>query len=380
MSLRKISITVFLFSAVVGLAACGGGGGGGNSGGPTSGSSSSSTSSGSSSSSGGYAKADLALDFSVLIRSGYADLDTRFTELATATTTFCGDTSSEENFDALKTSWQNAMQAWQYMQGINFGPIDEDTRRYRIAFYPLDQAQLDTRILDLINGTDEISQELVAGSAVSLQGLVALERIYFKTDALMFINVPSDTARYCALVSAITSNLTSISAPVLDAWQSGGSYALPFTNSANVETSLEDWFGSVVEHLQIIEDTKLRSAGGMNEGDIESPLAQSSLLNIDNNIAFIEAAFRIENDAGIEAILNAANATAVATELQARLNILRIALDARSGTLVELRGSDAGVTELEAIADAVHQVLEYMAVEVAEALDVFIGFNGADGD
>lgn len=273
-----------------------------------------------------------------------------------------------------------AAQSWQRVQGINFGPVNDELRRYRIAFYPLNPDTLVNRIDNLIAGTDVLTASFLANKTADIQGLSALEKILFQALAFETVSAAPTSERYCSLLAAITSNLHNISMVVSNQWQSGGDYYSQFVLEENNEQSLESWFGSVAEHLEIIKNAKLLQVAIGSSADIETPLAQTSIDNIKNNFQYFLDAFYMNDESGVDYLLESVQGGVELLDLTTQADVLTALLSANTQSLVELSQSDAGVEDIEALGQAVHELLESFAIDVAGAVDVYIGFNGADGD
>ncbi|WP_075186064.1 imelysin family protein [Teredinibacter haidensis] len=356
------------------ITACGGGGGGASGG---SSSSASSSSNSSSSAASQYSMADFSGDLGRAITVEYQQLNTDVAALESAASTFCADTASTVAFEQLQTGWVVAQRQWQRVQGINFGPANDDNRRYLIAFYPIDDASLSSRVEALISGTQNIA-ETIPASAAELQGFPALEYLLFRENALTLIRVPAETARHCEFISVVAGNLDSLIEPIANEW--AGSYGAAFSASDNSQASLENWFGGIAELLQIVEDSKLRQVATGNTDNIESALAQVSRDNIAQNLDSLFSITTMGIDSGLDYLLIESDLASLNTEFAMRLAQFVTAESASDLSLLALSETSAGVTEMEILADTVHQVLEFFASDIADALGIYIGFNGADGD
>lgn len=322
----------------------------------------------------GYNKQDLVVDLANQLTTAYAILDFTTTELESQSETFCTDTNSTEEFDTLKAKWVTAMLAWQYVQGINFGPAYEDTRLSRMSFYPIHRSVMQTRIDDLINDTDSITIDIIQNQGASLQGFVALEYVLFRDNALTRIN--DSNTLHCQFIISVANNLTSMTTPMAEAWATGGAYYKNFISNTNTQQSLEDWIKAINLHVTIIQ--KKVTSGNLSE--IESPLAQISILNIKENIRFLKNAFTMTSDSGIDQVLKNLDVTSIADEMRNRLSIAETSLAAVNDSVTILNDSNAGIAELDKLVEEIHNIQEDLAIDVADALGISIIFNGADGD
>ena len=127
--------------------------------------------------------------------------------------------SEDAGLDALRQGYHAAMDAWQAVQAIRFGPIAEAERHFRVQFWP-DKRNLTARHLaGFIADADPemLEPERFAAHSIALQGFPALERLLFEdADAL---TGDGGEARYCRrLVRTIAANLAGIGAAVVEAW------------------------------------------------------------------------------------------------------------------------------------------------------------------
>jgi len=330
--------------------------------------------------SGSYNKVDFVSDLAEEIAAQYLLLQTELAGLDQNVDNFCADTRKVQSFQAVQQQWRLTLAAWQRVQGINFGPVNVESRRYRVAYYPLNHDRLASRISALVASGDDISEAVVAGSSADLQGLTAMEVILFRENALVVLNEGGQAPRYCHYLRALSTNLQALLAPVAIEWGQSGSYRQTFTAVGNVEQSLEDWFGSVAEHLQIIRDTKLRQVAAGVVNNIEAPYAQESLNNIANNLVLLRQVFDMQRNSGLDRLLEVNDLAREAQAFTQYMQAFSVQSSSLEGALLEYTSTPEGLDGLEALAASVHEVLEYFAVTLASGLDVYIGFNGADGD
>lgn len=365
-----------LFAFIQGCSSGGDGGSSSSGSGPGSSSSSSGSSSGSLST---YSKHDLVIDLADQIAIGYENFDVEAKALKSQADIFCADSENDTEFSTLQGNWQSTMLAWQYVQGVSFGPITEDFRNQRIFFYPVPNREDSQEKIDsFISGPDEITLAFIQGKSSTRQGLIALEYVLFRDDALTLIN-QKDTGgnklKACQLITSIAENITTMTTPTAEAWN--GDFYDTFTATTNLDSSLEDWFGGQAELFLLIEGSKLTTT---SLSDIETPLAQTSILNIKENLRFFQTAFIMNESTGIDQALNDQGSSAITDTMLERLNTLQALLSTTDNSAVLLNTSEEGKVELQTISKAVRDAGEDLGIDVAETLNVFIGFNSVDGD
>ena len=69
-----------------------------------------------------------------------------------------------------------------------------------------------------------------------------------------------------------------------------------------------------------------------------------------------------------------------ALEIHSLLNQLELLLNGLDDSLIDTLSNQDADQKIAALLDAIHNVHEYHARSVAQKLNIFIGFSGADGD
>lgn len=119
-------------------------------------------------------------------------------------------------------SFMDVVSAWVAVQHIRFGPVTEENRYERIAFWP-DPKNLTSRQLKrVLAKRDETatSAASLAKKSIALQGLTALERLMTMAPA----ELREDGVFRCRYAQAITENLVAITSEVDAAWQVDNSF------------------------------------------------------------------------------------------------------------------------------------------------------------
>lgn len=115
-------------------------------------------------------------------------------------------------------SFMDVATAWVAVQHIRFGPVTEENRYERIAYWP-DPKNLTSRQMSVVLAERDptvVDAATLAKKSIALQGLTALER-------LMTMAAPDDSEEAdfrCAYAQAITENLVQITSAVETDWSS----------------------------------------------------------------------------------------------------------------------------------------------------------------
>ena len=159
------------------------------------------------------------------IRPVYARLAEAMNALHETTVSFCG--GGQKDRAGLNGAFKGAVLAWSGAEHLRFGPITEENRFERFAFWPdpkgVGLKQIATALRDKDFGVT--TREDLAKKSVALQGLTAFETLFWGVDAEKSAAAPEGKAFRCTFARAITANLMQMSAAVRDAWASNDGFA-----------------------------------------------------------------------------------------------------------------------------------------------------------
>lgn len=258
----------------------------------------------------------------------YKNLMTANNNLHLATQSFCNSlpsTNSEQalvNLKSIKKVFHYSMDAWQYIQNINFGPIEISIRNHSIQFWPDKKNHIGKQLNKLISGKD-LSALMVDGfekNSISVKGLPAIERLLFQKNALeQFKNKPFS----CEVLQGISRYLSATASSLHNEWLV---IMLPqFKDATQLDGYFEDdidaatsLLKTLVEPIEIIRDLKLdRPLGSQFDKAkfkrLESWRSRRSLVNLKLNLQSLELFFmgttidstaeKTERDKGLRALL-----------------------------------------------------------------------------
>ena len=119
--------------------------------------------------------------------------------------------SSAADAAAVRTAFDETMDAWQRAWPFTFGPVMHGAGRARIAFWPDRRGSAARQMRTVLRARDEalLDVEKLAGKSVAIKDLQALERLLFA--------VPRD-AYTCGLARTIARHQSELAAEILDAW------------------------------------------------------------------------------------------------------------------------------------------------------------------
>ena len=108
---------------------------------------------------------------------GYAGLRDAADELEGAVGTYCDAPSSDQ--DDVEDAWRHAMAAWQEVQLLAVGPVEEANRRFRLQFFPDNNEAVERGVDSALAGDGPITEAGIAEESVGVQGLPAIEYLLF---------------------------------------------------------------------------------------------------------------------------------------------------------------------------------------------------------
>jgi predicted lipoprotein len=299
----------------------------------------------------------------------YQTLGTAFRTQATAWHGFCA-APSESGFGALAQPFADAVKAWSLVELVRYGPVSENFRYERIAYWPERKNDVSRALARLLAEPTPADPASMAGRSVAVQGLSALERLLYDDGARAALLTGEDAQKRCAAGEAIAGNLVAVADEVSAGW------ATLMQNLAKADDVLareavSRFVTDLLTVYQIVGDAKMDVPMGSSLEEARPHLAQywrSDLSNVAlaadlGSAADLTALILGEDDSGVRAVRAAAR---LATELPAPLAHLVVQNAGRSRVLL-LRNAVRGARDLT-------------SQTVPAALGVTVGFNSLDGD
>jgi hypothetical protein len=159
--------------------------------------------------------------------------------LSKATVTFCE--AKKQNRRALDAAFKAAVLAWAGAEHIRFGPVAEQNRYERFAFWPDPKGVGLKQIAAALKDKDPsvTTPESLAQKSVALQGLTAFEVLFWGADAEK-AEEPQARAFRCSFAKAIAANLAGITADLRQAWAAGDGFAAQFTSPGEGKVYRDD--------------------------------------------------------------------------------------------------------------------------------------------
>lgn len=289
--------------------------------------------------------------------------------------------------ERLAAAFDGTADAWAAAQQFRLGPLADEQRAERFAYWPERRNIVDRQLAALLAADDAgaLAPEPFARQSVAVQGLTALERLLFGEAARQALLAgDAAAARRCAVVVAIARNLASVAHTCLEAWQAVDADAAeggaPFSSTASEATT--QFLTNLITLLEIDADQKIAAPLGTSAEAARPKAAEQwragrSLRDLRLNLETARRSFA--GEAGFATLL-ADSDPAIRIRVDAAFDQVGKALAAVPEPLDQAAGDAAGRQALEAARVAVKQLEDLLRRQVAPAIGVTLGFNELDGD
>lgn len=324
-----------------------------------------------------------------VIAPAYAGLQNCAKQLEAAIDEYCA--APGPDLSMVEAAWRATMRAWQRVQHLAVGPVEEANRRFRLQFFPDSNEAVERGVDNALAGEDALDQKVIANRSVGVQGLPALEYLLFSIGGL-------DDAvagpRRCELAGAIAANVRVVTMEISGEWQEGGGFIEDFVNARGDFSDADDVLASIFESLAVqaetIADRKLKPALN-NFRDIhglESRYAEHSAANISANLVAFRRLFA-SDAVGFYRLrdylerVHRDEAGSIPADIVAQFDAAEAVLKTieKSGHSLEdiVAGQASVAVDLNALEQAFQRLAD-LGAEAAIAAGVEIGFNFQDGD
>jgi predicted lipoprotein len=332
----------------------------------------------------------------------YAAMQTEAQTLKDSADVFCAllsastsTTNSPNSADliTLQQDWQRFNGAWQQIQWLKVGAVVEDDRLLRIQLWPDENDAVSRGVDALIAEQFVITAEYVSGENLGAQGIPALEYLLFSEVSSDSLLTATDRQKRCEVSSAIAENLLNMSTDITADWQpTGGNYRAEFVagtgDFTSVKNTLEELTTNWLQHIEIVEDTKLNEVlGASSPGksrDAEHHLSDNSLTSIGINIHSFLSIYTNGDGLGFDSILgDVLEQTTINQEITASLTTIVAQIEQINQNFDSYKTMLADAAGREALTDLVAEMrvlIDLIDVTFTQALDLNLGFNSSDGD
>lgn len=306
-------------------------------------------------------------------------------------------------FAGMVQGFHDVSDAWMGLQFLRFGPLTQNQRLDRIAYWPERSNITEKQIAAFLAAADEskLAPASFATASVALQGLTSLERLLFDSEhtadgkpssekamAQLTAGTPA-TAYRIDLIGAIAANLRQIATESYAAWQDFAARLAKGDQAgfaASPQEATNQIYAGLVTVSQLMGGQKLglplgKSLEAAKPHQAEQWRSGRSLRNIARNIAALKQALLGDPAGSAIALVTVPDAAA---SLRQKLTT---ALDACEQALVgvslplDLAVADATArSQVQALLVKVNQFRDILTNEMPKAAGITLGFNDLDGD
>lgn len=322
-----------------------------------------------------------------VIVPGYEQLAGDTAALAQAVEAVCA-TPDAPTFDAARTAWDGAQQAWASTAAYRLGPIRWQRLTADIE-YPVDADKVDALAAD---GTAPVTSAELDELGADVRGLNAVQQLLFGID-----DVAGLTPRACSYAAAAATLSATSAAELVTAWTDGAEgepaaltqMTQPGDDSMWSDTTevLEDLLNTSLSALTTVADMQLGPATGATTEapeptEADPGPAQRALQDAQATIASVQAVWGSpsgDGAGGFAALVPTGVDETVSTALAAALEQLGTV----AVPIAQLDPADPDSGDLTALRDAYEQAVAArtaLRTEVASQLGLTVAFSDADGD
>ncbi len=323
------------------------------------------------------------------ILNGYKSFQSSAARLEQSVQSFC-TAPDAAGLDTVKAGFVDTLAAWQKVQWVSYGPVEAFHRGQRMQFWPDKKNAGDRQMLALIKDrkADALEAHRIPFASVAIQGLPAMEMLLFAdSQADKVLANADETAFRCQLLAGISNNLHRVGGELVTEWEKpGGAVDIlgkikdgntPYTDDRQAASQM---FNALHGELSAIAEVKLSYAMGANAEEArpsraESWRAKQSAANIRHNLESLRDVF-----VGTGPLLASLGKPDQADKLLKATDEALASLSQLKAPLeVEMTSPDGWkrLTTLKTKVKAVAQILE---TDIANTLELQVGFNALDGD
>ena len=290
------------------------------------------------------------------------------------------------NTPTIAKSFMDVVSAWVAVQHIRFGPVTDENRYDRIAFWPDPKNLTSRQLTRVLSKRDETatSAETLAKKSIALQGLTALERLMTMAPA----ENREDGAFRCRYAQAITNNLVQMTSEVDTAWQPNKEFARVLEQPGPQNPLYRDHREAALEilksltgGLRFLHERKLKAPLGTSIEKARPKRAEfwrsgTTLEALDANF---ETLLELYMKSGISAYVKSVDSGLDGTLMDSYLQAL-VTLKAVDKPFIDAAADKALRPKLDYLRFLAEDLALRSAGNLAITLDLSLGFNALDGD
>lgn len=323
------------------------------------------------------------------VRPAFEDYARRTDRLADAVDDLCRARDGAA-LDAARAAFRPAAEGTYGLLPVRFGPMLQENRQERLAFWPDPRGIGLRQVQALLAGKDPAALDpaTLAGKSVAVQGLTALEVLLHGTgaDALATPGAAGDYR--CAYAEAIAANVAAIASDLVDAWAPDGEGTRLLTEPGpgnpmflTHREAAGEIFGAAASGLEVVAGSMIVAVFGSGPEEAKPKLAPfwRSGASLDAAAAGLAATRHMIEASGAPDVLPPSEAW-LAGSTRFMLERAEAAL-AGVDLPLERAVSDPAARDAAGYAAVTVESLEgAVGRDLTAALGLEQGFNASDGD
>lgn len=316
------------------------------------------------------------------------DFATATDKLSAASHAYC---NAKQNLDSVQAAWREAQSAWQPLEMLQIGPIIERRTQRHVNAWPVRLKLLEP----LLAESKPIDASRMETVGMSAKGFPALEYLLFTSNTKHPAQGKPLAAAHCNLLQALARQVRSEAQALAAEWRTpDGGFARQLAEAgqhpqdgifASADQALSDVLNLLIAGLDAVKVHKLgkpldKSGEEAALERIESWRSGASLDHIRHNLRGFELVFfgRGKVGIGIDDYLASIERPGLARVVRRELDNVHTALAAIQAPLKQALVSQR--QEVDALHKAIGRLQHLLETEVADALQIDLGFNANDGD
>lgn len=319
----------------------------------------------------------------------YQNLNTQAQALNTSIENLCeSPINSQEKRQKSQDLFHKTMDAWQYIQNIQFGPIQTFMRNYSMQFWPDKKNHVSKHLSQLLHSKDHdsLSEEVFHKTSVSVKGLPAIERFLFVDDLnKTLVSKPFN----CKVLKRISNYIAQTTHDMVNEWLE---FAPEFSNTKRIDGYFEDTndatttlLKALIEPIEVIRDLKLLRPLGSEFGQqkakrLESWRSERSLRNIKMNIRSLSNFYHGSHASQAQqSILGSLIDKDESEEIHLQFEKVMAHIDSIPSPIESSIETKPGYEALLALSESL-KTLHVLLETAVNNQGIHLGFNSRDGD
>ncbi|MEM7191323.1 MAG: imelysin family protein [Pseudomonadota bacterium] len=324
-----------------------------------------------------------------VVQPGYTAFAADAEALKGKTTALC-DAPSEKALKTARRAFVDTVKSWSAVEIYQFGPVNRNNRYERLFFWP-DRKGLGLRqVQRALSANDETVTDAasLAKKSVALQGLTALEYLFYGEGAAGLAAPGDEGAFRCKFASAVATRIAIVSKEVAEAWETDAPFTKEFLSPGpddplyrtpkDVTLELAKPVSGGIER---VSDQKLGRILGNSAEQARPRLAPFWLSNqsFNNMAGNLEAVQKLFVDAGFAQIVKS-ESSGIEGSILFYLKRGAKELSGETEPIAEVVTNKEQRDRLAALRLALDSTAELASEHIAAGAGLSFGFNAADGD